>query len=54
MMRSLSTTRVAGHLVDTLVSLELPAELNDEAAAVVIPLRGAFEQGADKFGGKDE
>jgi hypothetical protein len=35
---------VAGHLVATLVSLEVPQELIDEAVGVVGPLRGIFEK----------
>lgn len=37
---------VAGHLVATLQHLKVPADLMDEAAGVVLPLRPVFEKGA--------
>lgn len=40
--------KVAGHLVDTLESIDVSQELIDEVVGVVGPLRGAFEQGALK------
>jgi len=38
--------KVAGHLIDTLKSLDVPQELIDEVVGVVGPLRPVFEQGA--------
>lgn len=38
--------KVAGHLIDTLQSLDVSQELVDEVVAVVGPLRPVFEQGA--------
>mmetsp|Transcript_8847 Transcript_8847/g.14717 ORF Transcript_8847/g.14717 Transcript_8847/m.14717 type:complete len:174 (-) Transcript_8847:124-645(-) len=35
---------VAGHIVDSLVALEVPQDLIDEAVAVVVPLRPLFEK----------
>lgn len=36
---------VAGHLVDSLVALDVPQDLVDETIGVVAPLRPIFEQG---------
>ncbi|GAX24690.1 hypothetical protein FisN_4Hu248 [Fistulifera solaris] len=42
---------VAGHLVGTCKDLGVADELIDEAVAIVVPLRIAFEQGAEMYGG---
>ena len=42
---------VAGHLVGTCKDMGVADELIDEAVAIVVPLRVAFEQGAEMYGG---
>ena len=41
---------VAGHFVESLQHLGVNQELIDEAAGVVLPLRGVFVEGAEKYG----
>lgn len=40
---------VAGHLVASLQHLQVPADLIDEAAGVVLPLRPIFEKGSELY-----
>lgn len=41
---------VVGHLIDTLQHFNVPQDLQDEAIAIVAPLRAIFEKGAQDFG----
>lgn len=42
--------RFLGHIVDAMVSQELPQDAINEAVTVMKPLRAAFEKGARKYG----
>jgi hemoglobin len=44
---------VAGHFVNTLLSLNVPSALVEEAATVVLSLREIFDQGAHMFGSQE-
>lgn len=45
---------VAGHFIATLDSLGIQQELIDEAVGIVAPLRGAFEEGSERFASSEE
>ena len=45
---------VAGHLVAALKQLKVPDDLVDEVVGIVGPLRGVFEEAAEKYGGSGE
>lgn len=45
---------VAGHLVATCKDLGVSDELIEEAVGIVVPLRAAFEQGAEMYGGNTQ